>query len=486
MAGINLVTTGRYCTAKPFRRLWGAGWMAAVLWLVSLTLSPAAIAAEEDGSGDKEIQLQTRPNEDRVIESRVKGILTEMEALQKVEVSAAGGVVQLSGEAPNEAAAEKAIALVNRIEGVIAVEDSIERTLDLTENVAPVLESVRSTARRWIRALPLFLAALAVFVVVVFLAHQLARRQVLWSRLTPNPFVAQLAAQVVRLAGIVLGLVLALNLLGATALMGTILGSAGVAGLALSFGVKDVIENYVASIMLSIRQPFRAQDHVVIDSFEGLVIRLTSRSTVLMTLDGNHLRIPNALVYKAPILNYTRNPQRRFDFVLGIDADDDPADAMSVGLEAISALEWILDDPAPYAIIDSVGDSNIVVTFMAWIDQSEADFGKARSLAIRAAKNAVEAHGFTLPEPIYRLRFDDGNSPVNAGRLIDRLRPRQDGDRHAAADPPDTPVELPTEVELASHEHADVRPETHLSDQVRKERVADAEEDLLDVKRPVE
>ena len=66
------------------------------------------------------------------------------------------------------------------------------------------------------------------------------------------------------------------------------------------------------------RQPFRANDHVVIDSFEGRVIRLTSRATVLMTPDGNHLRLPNAMVFRSVILNYTRNPSRRFEFDVGI------------------------------------------------------------------------------------------------------------------------------------------------------------------------
>src|SRR3546814_979689 len=89
--------------------------------------------------------------------------------------------------------------------------------------------------------------------------------------------------------------------------------------------------------MLSLRQPFRANDHVVIEGHEGRVVRLTSRATILMTLEGNHLRIPNSTVFKAVILNYTRNPERRFDFELGIDANDDPVDGMAVGLRAIRA-----------------------------------------------------------------------------------------------------------------------------------------------------
>ncbi len=132
--------------------------------------------------------------------------------------------------------------------------------------------------------------------------------------MTPNPFVGEpAAAQAIRVASVVVGFVLALNLVGATALMGTVMGGAGVIGLAIGFAVRDALENYISSIMLSLRQPFRANDHVVIDGQEGKVVRLTSRASVLMTLDGNHLRIPNTIVFKAVIMNYTRNPERRLE-----------------------------------------------------------------------------------------------------------------------------------------------------------------------------
>src|SRR3546814_8338036 len=82
--------------------------------------------------------------------------------------------------------------------------------------------------------------------------------------------------------------------------------------------------------MLSLRQPFRANDHVVIEGHEGRVVRLTSRATILMTLEGNHLRIPNSTVFKAVILNYTRNPERRFDFELGIRSEEHTSELQSL------------------------------------------------------------------------------------------------------------------------------------------------------------
>lgn len=61
------------------------------------------------------------------------------------------------------------------------------------------------------------------------------------------------------------------------------------------------------------------------------------------------------------ILNYTRNPERRFWFDLGIDADDDPLDAMETGLRKMNALPFLLDTPAATAVIENVGDSNVVL-----------------------------------------------------------------------------------------------------------------------------
>tara|TARA_R110002124_G_scaffold8754_6_gene46018 strand:- start:52 stop:822 length:771 start_codon:yes stop_codon:yes gene_type:complete len=256
--------------------------------------------------------------------------------------------------------------------------------------------------------------------------------------------------------------------------MGTVLGGAGVIGLAIGFAVRDALENYISSIMLSLRQPFRANDHVVIDGQEGKVVRLTSRATVLMTLDGNHLRIPNTIVFKAVILNYTRNPERRLEFELGVDAEDDPESAICTGVEALAALDFILTEPAPSGLIVAVGDSNIVLKFMAWIDQGEADFLKARSRSIRAAKMAIEAAGFTLPEPIYRLRVDQFPNLAKATPAPARRQPA----------PPATP--RPTRTAAAPAEEMSVRPDVHIDETIEAERRGASEEDLLSTERPIE
>ena len=373
-------------------------------------LTPISIepAPPIDGESSNNTQIETAQTvqHDNDIRQRISGIFSEIEGLQAINVGVTQGVVTLTGETPNEKKAQQAINLTNRLTDVVTVEDKINRTLDVQDNVTTVYQSIKAQAKNLIKAVPLLLVGIILFALVTWFGSWLSNRQKMWQRLTPNPFVAELLSQTVKVIFIILGLILALSLIGAETILGTLLGGAGVIGIAVGFAVKDTIENYIASLMLSIRQPFRARDHILINAQEGIVVRLTSRATILMTLDGNQLRIPNAEVFKATILNYTKNPERRFTFELGVDANDDPLAAIKVGIDAIAQLGFALDKPKVTAIIKEVGDSNIILQFQVWVNQSEADFSKARIIAIRETKHALEDEGFSLPEPIYQLRFN--------------------------------------------------------------------------------
>ena len=366
---------------------------------------PPVISGES--TNNAQIETTPTPQKDNDIRQRISGIFSEIEGLQAVNVSVTQGVVTLTGETANEKKAQQAINLTNRLTDVVTVEDRINRTLDVQENVSTVYQGLKAQVTNLVKALPLLLVGIVIFALVAWFGSWLSNRKKMWQHLTPNPFVAELLSQTVKVIFIIFGLILGLSLIGAETILGTLLGGAGVIGIAVGFAVKDTIENYIASLMLSIRQPFRARDHIVINGQEGIVVRLTSRATILMTLDGNQLRIPNAEVFKGTILNYTKNPERRFTFELGVDANDDPLAAIKVGLDAIHTLAFVLDEPKAIAVITNVGDSNIVLEFQVWVDQSETDFAKARSIAIRETKHALEDKGFSLPEPIYRLRFNN-------------------------------------------------------------------------------
>lgn len=403
---------------------------------------------------------------DRDIASGLENVFAQINGLRNVGITVQSGVVTLTGTVTSQSDRAKAEAIATRISGVVAVENSIDRSYEVDSTLSPAVKSWADDVQGLVRGLPLFGVALLVALFISALGYLIAAQRRLWLWATPNAFLAELIAGAIRVAAVIAGLIVALQLLDATALLGLVLGGAGIIGIALGFAVRDTVDNYVSSLMLSLRQPFRANDHVLIDDREGHVIRLTSRATVLMTLDGNHLRIPNAKVFKANILNYTRNPQRRFEFDLGVDSADDPIGAMEVGLAAIRALPFVLEDPRSHALIQTVGESSIVLRFFAWVDQRSTDFLKGRSLAIQAAKHAVEEAGYELPEPIYRIRFDE----------------RGKSSKDVLGEP-----EKPERIKKARTPEADnATPDRAIENLVSKERGDAAESDLLDTQRPVE
>jgi len=437
------------------------------LLLLALVAGPAAgqTALAQPGEPAPAIASRTSRSEDGDIVARITAIFAEIPGLQQVEVRVSSGVVTLQGSVASPSEAAQAEAIAARVAGVVTVQNALERDLDVRTNVAPALARFQQEMRSLVQGLPLLGVALGVAALIGLIGHGLAGISRLWAWATPNAFLAELAASSARVAFVVLGVVVGLEILGATALLGAVLGGAGVIGIALGFAVRDTVDNYVSSLMLSLRQPFRANDHVVIGGEEGRVIRLTSRATVLMTLDGNHLRIPNAMVFKAVILNYTRNPERRFEFDLGIGAEEDGLEAIGLGLGALNALPFVLAEPAASAVIVDVGDSNIVLRFYGWVDQRQTDFLKGRSRSIHVVKAAFEAGGFSLPEPIYRLRYDTPPPPADG----------------APAPPPPK-----RQAEPARHEALDTAPAPAVERLVQEERSDRKAGDLLDDRRPIE
>jgi small conductance mechanosensitive channel len=370
--------------------------------LISLCLL-IPVLPEPASAQDGTITAKTGALEDAAIATRIRDIKDELHGYDDVTVVVNAGIVTLRGETVDKASSARLVELATRVEGVVAVESAISETTDLSERLAPVLDRFEARMVQAVAMLPLLLVAGIAFMLVTIVGFLIAGLKQPWNRLAPNPFIADIFRTVLRIAAVIAGIVVALDLLGATALLGTILGAAGILGLAISFAVKDTVENFIASVMLSIRQPFRPNDTIEIGGDTGKVIRLTSRATILLSFDGNQIRIPNATVFKSRIVNYSRNPERRFSFDAGLSYQADIAQARTIAEETLAALPFTLNEPAPSTWIEEMGDSAITLRCTAWVDQNETSFSMARSEAIRMVKAAIEAANFAAPEPTFRI-----------------------------------------------------------------------------------
>ena len=378
--------------------------MKAFLLGILLVLTPLIVAAQDSAEQPTStIAVEDNAAQDAAIAVRIRDILTELDDFGDVTVSVSSGIVTLRGTTLDQSSANRLNDIVARVEGVVAIENEVTQTTDVVEQLSPAME--RFQARFWqlVAYLPLAAVAVLAFVLVVTIGFLLARLRQPWDRLAPNAFIADIYRQILRLAFIVGGLVIALDILGASALLSTILGAAGIVGLAIGFAVRDTVENFIASIMLSIRQPFRPNDTVEIEGDIGKVIRLTSRATILLSFDGNHIRIPNATVFKSRIVNYSRNDERRFVLDLGVGYDTDLAAAQSLALETVRALPFVLENPAPAVWLEELGDSAVILKVAAWIAQHETSFVAAKGEAYRMCLSAFEDTGIEMPGPTFTV-----------------------------------------------------------------------------------
>ena len=364
--------------ARSCRRF---GQMTAALAIVLVALAaPPCRGAEETTPGagtpklDTTIAIQSDSATDARIRSRAEQLFATVEGLGDVDVSVTGGVVTLRGVAASKAAHDQALQLVRRIEDVVDLRDNITESRDLSERLSRMLDRLFAQVIGFVEYLPLLLVAFVVFAVFWWLAGRIAKSAMVALRFASNPFLRDFARQFVRFGIIGAGLLIALEILDASTLAGSLLGAAGVLGLAVGFALRDTVENYIASLLLSLRQPFDRNDLVTIESLEGRVVRLTPRATILMTPDGNHLRIPNAKVYKAVIVNYTRNPKRRFQFDVGVDTEQNLAAAQSLAADTLAQMQGVLRDPPPSCTVQELGDSNVILRVFGWVDQARRSF----------------------------------------------------------------------------------------------------------------
>lgn len=391
--------------------------------------------------------------------ARLNVIFDNIGSLSDVTAEVGAGVVRLSGTVVSTAARDQAESIAAQQEGIVAVDNRIAIARDIARRLEPVRSKLEERAFDLLASLPLLVVAIAILGVSWLLARWIGRRERLYRRVSENRFVRDLAARVTSSALFVLGVLLALEVLDATAMVGAVLGAAGVIGLAVGFAFKDLVENYIASILLSIRQPFAPGDHVVVGDREGKVVRLTSRATVLITLDGNHLRIPNADVFKGTVLNYSTNPRRRFEFRVGVGVGEGLERVRLLALEVLSEMEGVLDDPEPLVLIDQLGDSTVNLVLFGWVDQRRVSFPKVRSEAIRRVKERFDAEEVSMPEPTYRVQWTGSEPPVPGERSERGPRPVSGAARTPAA------------------QDGDIEPETHLDEEIAEERAR--EEDLL-------
>lgn len=255
--------------------------------------------------------------------------------------------------------------------------------------------------------LPNVATALLIFIVSFYLAGVLSNllKKVLKKRNTDHE-VTLLLAQLTRWSIIVIGTITAMQrFFDVTAF----LAGLGIIGFTVGFALQDIMQNFVAGIILLIQQPFDVGDVIETDQYLGTVLTINIRTSEMKTIDGRIVIIPNASILANPITNLTRADFRRIELPVGVSYDTDPAVARQVVLEAIQNVPGYVADPEPMVVFHTFAGSSIDLSAFFWIDTAKTNPPVATDAAFGLVKAALEKKGIEIPFPITTVYMQAGS-----------------------------------------------------------------------------
>lgn len=412
--------------------------------------------------------------EDYEIEQRLTRILQATERFTDPEVQVEEGVAFLKGSTTKEEFREWAGDLARKTQDVVAVVNRIQVNEGSIWDLSPAWTELRTMARETVQASPLIVLAI-VLLILTWFASKLAVHIAGWlfeDRIT-NRLLRQVATRAVAIPVFLLGLYLVLRVSGLTQMAATVLGGTGLIGLIVGIAFRDIAENFLASVLISIQRPFSIGDLIEIDGQRGYVQSVTTRGTLIMTFDGNHVQLPNSLVYKAVIHNFTANPFIRLHCMVGIGYDDSIAEAQETALTVLKNHPVILDDPEPLVLVDELGAATVNLHLYFWINVHEHSQLKANSSVVRLIKRAFEKTGISMPDEAREVVFPHG-VPIEMIEPSTTAKMKESGKMGAAESAGDRDDEItsPAEGNLASEA-------TEINEQAQQSRSPDAGDNLL-------
>ncbi|MGD2178401.1 MAG: mechanosensitive ion channel family protein [Anaerolineae bacterium] len=259
--------------------------------------------------------------------------------------------------------------------------------------------SIEGIFQQFFQHLPNVLFAIVAFIATLFLsriAKQWAKQSV--KKRVEDPETQELIARIARWTVLLLGMLTALNQIPGVNVTSLLTGL-GVLGFTIGFALQDIARNFIAGLLLLMRQPFSVGDAVEIAGHAGTVMDITTRDTVIKTRDGVMEIIPNLDVYTNPIVNYSELPLRRRTVMIGLGYGEDVDRAKEVFLNAIRSTEGVSAEAAPEILTEELGDSALTIAASFWINQETDNLFAVHSEVVEALNRAAEQEGIDLPYP---------------------------------------------------------------------------------------
>lgn len=265
----------------------------------------------------------------------------------------------------------------------------------LLREAVRLAESFREFGDGFVNRLPYLVAAVVAIVLTVVVARlvrSMVERALRRSRAERH--VVVVVATLAYYAAFALGLLVSLSLGGVN--LGVLVGSLGLATVALGFALQDIVSNFTAGIVLLLEHPFTEGDHIAIAEAEGEVEEIRVRATRLRAPDGQLVLVPNKLLFTQVLTNSTATMRRRVEVLLEVPYGQDAARARELLLEVAAGLEGVSDDPEPRLLTQQLGQGARRLRLTFWVDSRSDDPDRVRSELLDTAEKRLRDAGVSL------------------------------------------------------------------------------------------
>jgi len=258
---------------------------------------------------------------------------------------------------------------------------------------------ISSMINDFIQLLPLIVIGLIVF--ILFFIIGIFVKQII-QKATKKRKKANLGIVLGRLAQwamMLFGLFVALAIIMPGVTPAKILGVMGLGSIAIGFALKDILQNFMAGILILLREPFKLGDEIKYKEFSGKIIEVETRSTFIKTYDGKKVIIPNGEIYTNAITVETAYKNRRLEYDVGIGYEDDINRAIKEILMAIKELKDVVKKPAPDILVSELGDNAVILKVRWWTPAHRSDVIASKSNVVKQIKYTLDKAGIDIPYP---------------------------------------------------------------------------------------
>lgn len=226
---------------------------------------------------------------------------------------------------------------------------------------------------------------------------------------TKNPLLPIFIGKIVAFIITTTGFVFLLNVIGLGGIAKHIMAGAGITTFVIGFAFKDIGGNFLSGILMAFKSPFKIGDLIETNGTVGYVNELNMRDSVIKTLDGKDVYIPNSQIIKTPLFNYTIDGYLRYEIAIGLDYTADFQKSIEIINSVLAQIPEVLkDDKKTVVVVDELAVSTVNIKVLYWIDtfksKSKAFHLYIKSKVIIKIVEELNKNNIYLPADIIEIK----------------------------------------------------------------------------------